>query len=118
MTEALWKLVSIILLVLVVTLAGTNAYTGWQLIGAKSDLADAKVEIEKLKGENGVQSEKVAAAGRESEDSKKRYERAMALASAKTASTDSLSKQLSEMVKGKECKDAMPVVNRVIEATR
>lgn len=116
-TTQVWKAAAIGLLVAVVALAGTNAYTGMRLLSTTTELGHKREEVATVRGELAVQNEKVSSLAKETAAAKERYKAAVAAA----GSNDKVAKgihALAATIKGQGCKDAMPVVDKVLEATR
>lgn len=95
------------------------AGVGIKLYFVTVELSACKEKSAAIENELNIQSEKVASLGRETEATKARYREALKKLKDAGAVTASLSAELSAVkLIGTDCSAAMPIVNRVIEATR
>lgn len=106
---------AIALLTAMASLAGL----GVKLYFVTVELSACKEDKARIQGELDVQSEKVRGLGAETERTKARYREAMKKLQDAGLTTAALSAELDGMkLTGTACADAMPIVNKVIEATR
>ncbi len=103
---------------LAVAMAGL-AGLGIKLYFVTVELSACKEKKAEIQGTLDVQSEKVRGLGEETERTKARYREAMKKLKDAGLITANLSAELDGMkLAGTACADAMPIVNKVIEATR
>jgi Tfp pilus assembly protein PilO len=117
----LWKVVSVVLLVLLVAV-GCGTGFGWWLAAhdldqARADLKAEQVVAGKLRSELGIQNAAVAALGREKKAADERRAAAEQLAAANGRRFDTALAGLAG-VKATTCAEAMPAVNKMLEAIR
>ena len=113
------KAMAVALAIALAFVVASLAAVSVKLYFTTTELSACKEQKASIEGELNLQSEKVLALGREPDAAKVRYRDAIKKLKDAGAATASLSAELGLIkLTGAECGAAMPIVNRVIEATR
>lgn len=117
MISAVWKTIAIGLAVaLVAALAGVGV-VGFKLYAVTIQLSDCKESKALIEGSLNLQSEKVSSLGRDTKAAQTRFNESQKKLSAMEDRYKTVT-EFAATITGPACADAMPVINKVIEATR